>query len=70
MLLIQFAIIWIPEFLSFTIPQKIGTILFWIFGVISLIFALISLIKREAASGVGIILLEFLFFYWFVLMGR
>ena len=70
MLLIQFAIIWIPEFLNFAVPQKIGTTLFWIFGVISLIFALVSLIKKEAASGVGIILLEFLFFYWFVYMGR
>ena len=70
MLLIQFAIIWIPEFLNFAMPQKIGVTLFWIFGGISLIFAVIALIKKEAASGFGIILLESLFFYWFVYMGR
>ncbi|MEK7539231.1 MAG: hypothetical protein AAB595_01140 [Patescibacteria group bacterium] len=63
-LIIQFAIIAIPVFLNFSISQKIGTTLFWIFGVISFIYAVISLIKREAASAVGIILLEFLFLFW------
>ena len=70
MLLIQFAIIWIPEFVNIAVPRTIGITLFWIFGIISVIYAVIALIKKEAASGVGIILLELLFFYWFVYMGK
>lgn len=63
-LLIQFTIGWIIGYFNIAIPYKVGITLLGILGIISIIYALIALIKREAASGVGIIFLEFLFLLW------
>ncbi len=65
LIIIQFGFAWIP---NLPISQSVSVYLFYIIAVLASIFAILSLIKKEAVAAIGILLLE-IAVVWVVMMG-
>ncbi len=65
LIIIQFGFAWIP---NLPISWSVSVYLFYIIAVLASIFAILSLIKKEAVSAIGILLLE-IAVVWVVIMG-